>query len=156
MLDWVRARPRFTKFILLSGKAITYLVYAFYPLYLAFLILSSNGAWLRCLLVPAVSFLAVTVFRAALNAPRPYEKYGITPLYNKSTKGKSFPSRHTFSVFVIGVAAFYVYPPIGIAISVLGVWLAIGRLLCGVHFIKDIVSGIFCGIVAGLVGFYLI
>lgn len=51
--------------------------------------------------VPAVSFILVSVFRAKLNARRPYEVYQFQPLIPKDKCGNSFPSRHVFSIFVI-------------------------------------------------------
>ena len=56
----------------------------------------------RALLVPGISFGAVSLFRWAFRAPRPYEVFETTPVIKKNTKGKSFPSRHVFSIFVIG------------------------------------------------------
>ena len=47
--------------------------------------------------------MVVSVSRKIINEPRPYEKYGVPPVLDKDTSGKSFPSRHVFSVFVIAV-----------------------------------------------------
>ena len=63
--------------------------------------------------VPAVSFLLVSAFRKHYNAKRPYELYGFVPLIKKETKGKSFPSRHVFSIFVIGSSVIWFYPMAG-------------------------------------------
>ena len=156
LLNWVKAQPKLARFLVLSGKLITYFVYAFYPLFIISLIFTQNPAGYRCVIVPAISFLILSVVRYLMNFPRPYEKYDLTPLYNKTTKGRSFPSRHTFSIFIISVAVFYIYPIIGIVIAIMGLLLAISRVLCGVHFIKDVLVGMLSGIGMGLVGFYLI
>ena len=156
MLCTLSANQKLSNFIVITGKAITYAVYAFYPLFILYLAIFMREPLLRVVLVPAVSFVAVSVVRSALNKPRPYEKYDITPLYNKKTKGNSFPSRHTFSVIIIGFAALYVNMLLGIAVFVLGVVLAVSRVLCGVHFIKDVVSGLISAATCGVVGFYLI
>ncbi len=155
MLCWIKSRPKLAKLTVLSGKVVTYCIYAFYPLFIIFLIFTQNSAGYKCVLVPAVSFLILSMVRYLLNFPRPYEKYDLVPLYNKSTVGRSFPSRHTFCIFIIAVTAFYIYPAIGITISILGVILAVSRVLCGVHFIRDVVAGALSGLVMGMVGFYL-
>ncbi len=155
LLRWVKSRKGLVKFSVLSGKIITWCIYLFYPLYLVHLIATQNPTRYKYLIVPAVSFVILSLVRHFLNLPRPYEKWDIEPLYPKKTRGKSFPSRHTFSAFIIALAAFYTCPVAGIVIAVAGLILAISRVLCGVHFIKDVVAGMLCGIVMGIIGFYL-
>lgn len=156
MLLAVSANNNIAKLIVLTGKMITYFVYAFYPLLILYLAFFNRSALWYVVLVPAVSFVAVSVVRHLLNMPRPYEKYDITPLYNKKTKGNSFPSRHTFSAFIIGFAALYVCVPLGIAVFIFGILLAVSRVLCGVHFIKDVVSGALSAVIFGVLGFIVI
>jgi len=156
LLSAIRSRKGLAAFAVYSGKAITYLVYLFYPLFFVHLLVTKDPAVYKYVLVPGISFGIVSVVRYWLNFPRPYEKWDIEPLYHKKTSGKSFPSRHTFSVFMIAIAAFYLYPAIGIAIGIMGILLAISRVLCGVHFIRDVSVGMLCGIAMGLIGFYLL
>lgn len=111
------------------------------------------GEMLLCVVVPAVSFVLVSVFRKFYSAPRPYEILDIQPLIKKNTKGKSFPSRHVFSVFMIGMTYFYMYWPAGIAIGILGIALAYVRVVGGVHFPKDIAAGALIGILSGILYF---
>lgn len=107
-------------------------------------------------LVPAVSFVAVSLFRYFVNAKRPYEEYGFTPLIPKDTAGKSFPSRHVFSVFVIGTTVFFINPELAVAIWILGALLAVVRVISGVHFPRDVIAGAVIGIGCGmLVKFFL-
>lgn len=108
------------------------------------------------ILVPAVSFMAVSVFRKCYNARRPYERYHFTPLLAKDTKGKSFPSRHVFSIFVIGSTLAWVYPAVGILICLMGCVLAVIRVVVGVHFPKDVIAGALVGMVCGgMAGLFL-
>ena len=108
------------------------------------------------ILVPAVSFALVTVFRRIINAPRPYEKFGIPPVIEKDTKGKSFPSRHVFSVFIIAVTIFYSHPGPGILIGLIGIAMAVIRVAGGVHEPRDVVAGAAIGILCGVVGYYVL
>ena len=90
-----------TKRIVSMNQILTGVVFLAYPLYLAVLYGEKDPKLLRAILVPAISFVLVTVFRKIINAPRPYEKFEMPPVIEKDTKGKSFPSRHVFSVFII-------------------------------------------------------
>ena len=105
------------------------------------------------ILVPFISFILVTIFRNIKNAKRPYEVYGFKPLLNKDSLGKSFPSRHTFSAFVIATSILSINLPIGATLLLLGVIIAISRVVLGLHFIKDVVFGAIIGIVCGIVCF---
>ncbi len=105
------------------------------------------------LLVPAVGFLAVTLFRKVCNAKRPYQVLEIEPLLSRRKEGQSFPSRHAFSIFMIAMALAYVWLPVGIVFLVLGVLLAAVRVIGGVHFPRDVIAGAIIAILWGLVGF---
>lgn len=138
------------------NKAVTVLIYVFYPVFLGYLLITKNALLLKSILVPAISFLILSVVRYYINAPRPYEKIeGLKPLYNKKTLGKSFPSRHTFSGFIIGTVALFFNVYIGAVVLLLSGLLAICRVLCGVHFMRDVVCGALVGVVFGVVGMML-
>lgn len=108
--------------------------------------------------VPAVSFVLLSVFRRTVNFPRPYEVFEMPPVIPKSTKGKSFPSRHVFCVAIIGVTALYALPKlpvIGIIILVIAVLMAVLRVCSGVHFQRDVIAGFLCGVLMGAAGYLL-
>lgn len=175
MTGFFKTRPRAAFALSAANTAITDAIYIAYPCLIAALfigegwlgalgtLISGNEvAWptggylLRALLVPFISFSLVTLVRRALNAPRPYEVFDTEPVVPKSTTGSSFPSRHAFSIFVIGMT-FVAACPIawaGPVILCLGVALAALRVLMGVHYPRDVVAGALCGIAAGLIGFW--
>ena len=97
--------------------------------------------------------MVVSVSRKIINEPRPYEKYGIPPVLDKDTRGKSFPSRHVFSVFVIASTVFVWNHPAGIALGFLGVVLAAIRVIGGVHTVADVTAGMMVGILSGIIGY---
>ena len=151
------------------NKAITYAIYVAYPLLLIWLFFTevdqglivdfmNNGLFIRALAVPLVSFVLLSVLRKALNAKRPYEVFGLDPIIPKKTKGKSFPSRHVFSIFVIGMTFLAVLksPVFGIIILIMGAFLAIIRVVSGVQFPRDVIAGMILGILSGVIGFYLL
>lgn len=110
----------------------------------------------RVLLIPAVAFLVLSLVRRKINAPRPYEVWQITPLLEKDTKGKSFPSRHVFSAAIIAMAVLSVSIPGGVILLIAAGVLSWCRVIAGVHFIKDIAVGAAVGIGVGLIGFFII
>ena len=91
--------------------------------------------------------------RAKLDRPRPYEVYGLEPLIPRESRGKSFPSRHVFSICVIGTSLLYLDPPVGAALLALGALLAAARVLSGVHFLKDVLAGALIGVLSAVIGF---
>ena len=139
-------------------KAITYITILFYLMLLIYAAISipKIGATLlyRSIVIPGVSFVLVSLFRKVASAPRPYEVYNFTPALHKDTKGKSFPSRHVFSIFMVAITFFQVSIPVGVFLLVLGVGLAVIRVVGGVHFIKDVVAGALMAILIGVICFW--
>lgn len=138
------------------NRIFTLSVYIAYPLSLIVLFFLRDARLLRCVAVPAVSFVLLSVFRRYFNAKRPYEVLDIQPLIHKDTKGKSFPSRHVFSMFIIAMSFFYLIPALGIVLFALGILLGAIRVIGGVHFPRDVIAGALIGIACGILGFYLI
>lgn len=133
------------------GKILTVLTGLLYFVQIGWLIYSKEYILAAGLvLVPAISFFIVTKFREKINAKRPYEIYGFKPLLNKDTEGKSYPSRHVFSIFVIGGSIWIINKVIGTIILIMGLFLAVIRVVMGVHFPKDVFAGAVIGCVSSL------
>ena len=147
MLEGISSRPKLSSAVLFVSKFATYFMYLFYPAFLVFLLVWDKKLPIKETLVPLIGFLALSLFRRLLNAPRPYENFDIEPINKKLTKGVSFPSRHTFSAFVIAFCAFSRFPIIGSALLILSAALGACRILSGVHFIKDVIAGTLFAIV---------
>lgn len=133
-------------------------MYIFYPVQLIALGINNgftSEAFLRFTLIPLCTLIVVTVLRAIINAQRPYEKYDYTPVVSKKTHGKSFPSRHTVSAYIIAMAFLYIQPTIGIIMLAVATMIAIVRVISGVHFIRDVISGALIGILVGVLGFFI-
>lgn len=139
--------------VAMANNALTLAFYLMYPILVVFLAATASPRLVPCIVVPALSFVLVSVFRTVFDAPRPYESLDIEPLIRKDTKGKSFPSRHVFSTFVIALCWFSVSAPLGAALAVLGAAMAVVRVIGGVHFPRDVIAGALIGIACGLLVF---
>ena len=127
-----------------------------YPIMVIYLVAVWDLRFIKVLTIPAVTFLAVTVMRILINRPRPYEKYSFTPVFPKDTKGKSFPSRHTASAFIISYAFLYICPVLGVISMVISAFLSLLRPVVGVHYVSDVLGGFLVSSVLGIVFFFII
>ena len=149
------------KTIIALNYILTKAVYILYPLLLLYLaathLTDMDPGLLPAVLVPGISFVLVSIFRYLYNAPRPYEMPGAKePVIKKDAPGKSFPSRHIFSIFIIADTLFWVWPIPGIIVGIAGTVLAVCRVMGGVHFPRDVIAGALIGIACGIIGYYVI
>lgn len=145
----LRERPGLLRLVVALNQGLTYLGYALYPLLLVLVAVADIGSLWKYVLIPGASFVLLSLIRARIDAPRPYEALEIDPLIRKDTKGRSFPSRHVFSIFVIAMAWLSFEPPMGVVLLVLSTLMAVVRVVGGVHWPRDVVAGALCGITAG-------
>lgn len=137
-----------------ANRICTALIFLSYPLFLLLRLTAKDKRLLWYLVMPAAAFLLVTLLRAWLNFERPYEKLSIDPLIHKSTKGKSFPSRHVFSAMMIALTVVTVYPVWGGILIAVSLLLALCRVVAGVHFPIDVIAGIGCAL-AGAIWYWI-
>ena len=90
---------------------------------------------------PLLCFFTVTLLRYLLKFPRPYDVYDFVPLcgYHPG-KERSFPSRHTASAAIIAFEIFRIASGFGSLALILAVMMGMLRVLCGNHFIKDVLA----------------
>ena len=141
----------FSKTVLLFNKTVTLLIYVFYPALLIFLFKIKFNNILQMVLVPLISLIILSVMRKAINFPRPFERFNITPLC-RCKKGCSMPSRHTFCIVIIALSSFLVNTVLGSIIVFLGVILAVCRVLLGVHTIRDVTVAILSAVLSFIIG----
>ncbi len=151
-----RTHPRARQALVIVNDGLKYLCYVLYPVLLVLVALHEPSLLLKELLVPAVLFIALSAFRRLYDAPRPYEALDIDPLIRKSTRGKSFPSRHIFSVFMIAMCWLVYSTPVGIALLACGLVMAAIRVVGGVHYPRDVIAGALIAIIGGVVGFWML
>ena len=146
----------FERILRVINNSVTLAIFVFYPSLLVFLFLAGYEDFLKMVLVPLTAFIAVTAARYFINAKRPYEIMDITPVTNRVKSGKSFPSRHVFSIIMIALCCFNINTVLGIILLILSVVLAVLRVVCGAHFIKDVLAGAAIAAVAFIIGFIIL
>jgi len=146
------------KGIHMTNKICTMSMYVAYPILLCYLFWNQDKNALPGLLVPAIGFVTLTIFRQYINRPRPYENFKVPPVIPKDTRGKSFPSRHVFSSMVIAMTFLLISPWqwLGVLFVILTVLLAVVRVLSGVHYVSDVVAGATYALLVAVVGYIVI
>lgn len=155
VIGWFNARPAAKKLLRAVSLGSVAAVYLLYAGLVVLMMLRGNPLLWPLLAVPAVVFVLGTALRRAINRPRPYETLGFAPLFPKDTKGQSLPSRHCFSAACIAVAALPVSPAAAAILAGLAVVIALTRVLCGVHYISDVLAGLVFGAAASRLGLIL-
>ena len=89
---------------------------------------------------------------SSLTARGPTRRWALRRFFPKDKTGQSMPSRHCFSAAAIAGTAWYVLPPLGAVLAVLGVLIAISRVVTGVHYISDVLAGLAFGSVFAVLG----
>ena len=104
---WFDAHPAARRFVVALDRWLPLVPFICYPVLLCLLNVRLVQLFLtrqsaapdlmseiaRSILVPGITFWVGTALRARLDRPRPYDQPGFTPLVQKDTHGRSFPSR---------------------------------------------------------------
>ncbi len=122
-------------------KYTTYGVVILYGLVLLYDILYRPSILLSVTLKPLIGLIIVSLIRMFINRPRPFDKYPITPIIHHESN-RSFPSRHTFSAFIIGLTILPYHIIVGTIILLLGILIGLSRILGGIHYISDVLFAI--------------
>jgi membrane-associated phospholipid phosphatase len=130
-------------------------VYAFGFMLIESISASAERA-IRLAVMLAVPFAIVSLVRALVRAPRPYEVYDFYEKKPHRAKGKSFPSRHAFSAFAIAVAMLAFHVTFAFLLLGLAVLLCVCRYLLGIHFPRDLIAGALIGILSSALGLWIL
>lgn len=144
-----QTHPAFIYPFNLANRFLTLSGFVLYPILLFICAIRMDKRFFAFLFLPAFFFLAMSQIRKMINHPRPYEIYDIVPLIPRDGHGQSFPSRHVFSIFLIGTLWIGIFLPIGVLLLILGILLAVIRVIAGVHFPQDVIWGSIAGILCG-------
>ncbi len=120
-----------------------------YALLLLFLFITSSPSLLIVFIKPLFVLILCKILRKLINRKRPYLVFKTLNLPKK--EDASLPSNHTASSFIISFMFLYVYPPLGIIMIALAVLVSLSRIIIGIHFPLDILSGFLISLIIFLV-----
>ena len=152
ILRRVYSSEKTTKSLKIISHVSSFAVVIAFAAMLAVSCFDSISSAVKILTFAAVPYVIVTLARRLINAKRPYETYGFYEVKPKDKNGLSFPSRHVFSAFVIATLALLISVWLAIPLFLIGLCIAVSRVLTGTHFVRDVIAGALVGILAGVIG----
>lgn len=155
LLYEIYSRKKLTRILKTVGYALCFGVVCLFAFGSVLIFKKSASELLRFYVICGVPFVAVSIFRRLINSKRPYEIFDFYDMPNRKREGCSFPSRHVFSAFIIGVALLSHSIPLGVMSMVMGAFIAAIRVLLGVHFVRDVLAGALIGAMAGAIGIFI-
>lgn len=154
-------RERLAIWLVRSLPPLFFVVYSLQLCLMGWMALSSGFAAEQCTaLIGAMVFPAGCLFisgllRRKINRKRPYEQLSIRPLVQKKG-GKSFPSNHTASAFVLALTMFRLSAILGWGMIILAAVTGLSRLAAGLHWPEDVLAGAGLGLLCGAVGLIIL
>lgn len=137
-------------------KYLPIVLFIAYPLLIGYVFFAKRSDIFKVILVPFGVFVTVTILRKIINEKRPYQRYNIPSLFNKTTSGQSMPSRHTACAFIIAMTILYINSVSGIIALLIATLIAFSRVFAGVHYVRDVFAGMCISVGAGIIFFFLI
>ncbi|MDD3027195.1 MAG: phosphatase PAP2 family protein [Erysipelotrichaceae bacterium] len=138
----INAKPRLKSLLKKANKLLPLLVFFLYACTLIYAINYLQDHFMKMVIVPFVCFLVTSAFRKIISRKRPFTIYDYKPIGDIKHDRESFPSRHATSAFVIGFSILPYVPTMGIVITVIAVVISIFRVICGIHYISDVLGGL--------------
>lgn len=150
ILTYLHNHSNLKKLVIILTKYVPIITFIVYPSLIIYLFFTKSHLLLETILRPLSAFILVTLIRKIINRKRPYETMNIIPL-SKHKHGESFPSRHTVSAFAIAFACLNVNMTLGGFMIILAIIIAFTRILCGVHYLSDVISAIIIASIIALI-----
>ncbi|MBP6866385.1 MAG: phosphatase PAP2 family protein [Candidatus Pacebacteria bacterium] len=94
-------------------------------------------------LTTITTWLVAHTFKFLFQTVRPFVELGIKPLVFES--GYAFPSEHTAVFFAVAFATLFLSKKVGRILLVLAIFIALSRIVLGVHYPGDILGGFALG-----------
>ena len=142
------------KLICLLGNISPYIIFVLYGVFSFVELFIRKFNEPEFFIIPLIVFAVVTVIRKKLNGKRPFELYDIPRLISHEN-GEGFPSRHSACCVTISFAILTVCSEAAVLAFIVSAVICATRVLCGVHFVKDVVAGIFSGSILWIIWFII-
>jgi membrane-associated phospholipid phosphatase len=152
LMRYVAKRPKLVKVLKALCHIASCVAVAAFALLFRFYLNVSPLSAVKYLGMLGIPFVLVSLMRRYIGAPRPYEIYDFFECRPKESEKNSFPSRHAFSIFAIGVATWFVYPVFGSILLTLGLLMCLIRVALGYHFPRDVITGALIGVISSIIG----
>ena len=147
------------KITILITKGSCYLFFILYFLGYNYILLNFHkynyNDILKYTFVPLLTIIIAKIIRKKINSKRPFEKMDIISLI-KHKGGGAMPSNHATSSMVLAISFMYILPKYSILYIILAILTGISRIMAGLHYPIDILTGFLLGIATGLLGFYIL
>jgi len=153
--EYINNSPKLKRAVVFAEKHSPKPIEAIFYGMLIFLLLKLDIRIIAVGAIPFLTFVTATLLGRKLDFKRPFEEIGFESVTPHS-KGHSCPSRHASSSSIITVAAFYVNPLLGFISSLFAAIVFTSRVVTGVHYLRDVLWGIFLGVSVGYIGFFII
>lgn len=105
-------------------------------------------------LIVATIIGQVTI-KSIVKRPRPCHTYKNVDILVPIPSDFSFPSGHTTSSFACSTIMLLYYSPLGIVGMIYAILTAVSRIYLFVHYLSDVLFGVFLGIGIGLLIFFI-
>ncbi|OJI06198.1 hypothetical protein BK004_05020 [bacterium CG10_46_32] len=95
-----------------------------------------------------LAYFINAVIHLLVYRPRPFISFGVEPFINTAHLAGSFPSDHAALVFALATGYIFLDKKNGWFFYALAIFVSLGRVLAGVHFLGDSIVGAIIGICA--------
>jgi len=136
-------------------SASAWLFFIFFAAEAAILMLTGDFRALPFCVVPFITIVFNMFLRKLVGRKRPFDAIGFKSVVGHKSVG-SFPSNHSASAMVIAFAFLYLSVFFGVIMAALAVITGFSRVLAGLHYLSDVLVGLFVGAFFGYIGFFLL
>lgn len=142
LYKFIEKKEHLKKVLYCINKASSKFFAILYMVYILWLLIKLDQRLIKFLLIPALVLGTVSILRKVINRKRPFEVFKIKPIITHEIGG-SFPSKHASSAMIIAIFTYWINPVVGSLTIGLALLTAISRVLAGIHYLTDVVAGIF-------------
>lgn len=120
-----------------------------YSMTCIFIYIQQHGKIINFILSPLLLLITNNLLRIVFKRPRPNTYLN----YNNCKQSFSFPSNHSACSSVIASVCFFINPGFGILMLICSFITGLSRVMCGLHYLFDVLAGWLIGIIFAVVGF---